>query len=70
MIQRPHSARPYYCPYSGFHEGRTILGFLQFEEEASGIELQTPGEGFPCLDPSLRRVGSFRRSIYSGGPNP
>jgi hypothetical protein len=49
-IQRPHSARPYYWPYSGFQEGRTILGFLQFEEEASVFELHTSGGGFPCLD--------------------
>jgi hypothetical protein len=28
MINTLYSARPYYCPYSRFQEGRTILGFL------------------------------------------
>jgi hypothetical protein len=55
-IERPHSARPYCWPYLGFQEGRTILGFLQFEEEASVSELHTLGGGFPCLDLSLGRV--------------
>jgi hypothetical protein len=55
-IQRAHSARPYYWLYSGFQEGRTILGFLQFEEGASVFELHTSGGGFSCLDLSLGRI--------------
>jgi hypothetical protein len=55
-IWRTHAARPYYWPYSGFQEGRTILGFLQFKEEASVFEIHTSGGGFHCLDLSLERV--------------
>jgi hypothetical protein len=55
-IQSPYSARPYYWPYSGFQEGRTSLGFLQFEEEASMFWLHTSGGGFHCLDLSLGGV--------------
>jgi hypothetical protein len=55
-IQSPYSARSYYWPYSGFQEGRTSLGFLQFEEEASVFELHTSGGGFHCLDLSLGGV--------------
>ena len=56
MMQSPHSAGSYYWPYSGFQEGHTILGFLQFEEEASVFELHTSGGGFHCLDPSYGGV--------------
>jgi hypothetical protein len=55
-IQRAHSARLYYWLYLGFQEGRTIPGFLQFEEEASMFELNTSGGGFSCLDLSLGRI--------------
>jgi hypothetical protein len=78
-IQTLFLARPYYWPYSRFREGCTILGFLQFEEEASVFELHTSGGGFPCLDLSLGRVWQhqgvyiFRRveplvSLSSAGP--
>jgi hypothetical protein len=49
-IQSPYSARPNYWPYSGFREGRTSLGFLQFEEEALVFGLHTLGGGYHCLD--------------------
>jgi hypothetical protein len=55
-IQSPYSTRPYYWPYSGFQEGRTTLGFLQFEGKASVFELHTSGGGFKCLDLSLGGV--------------
>jgi hypothetical protein len=55
-IQRTHSARSYYWQYPGFQEGRTILGFVQFEEEASVFELHTSGGVFSFLDLSLGRI--------------
>jgi hypothetical protein len=40
----------------GHIQGFTILGFLQFKEEASVFEIHTPKGGFHCLDLSLERV--------------
>jgi hypothetical protein len=44
-IQNRYSARPNYWPYSGFQEGCTSLGFLQFEEEASVFDAPYFGRG-------------------------
>ena len=55
-IQSPHSSRLNYRPYLGFQEGRTSLGFLQFEEEASVFGLHTSGGGYHCPDLSLGGV--------------
>jgi hypothetical protein len=69
-IQSPYSARPYCWPYSGFQDSRTILGFLQFEEEGSVFELHTSGGGFHCLDLSLGRSWQHLQVFISGGSNP